>query len=340
MKKALAAALFLTLSFSVICVADPPEYVVMRTTGEIVIDGVLDEEDWARAHTMSPFVFPWWSAGEQEQTRVKALWDDDYLYIAYSCDDRHIWAEIYDTNGKTYNDDAVELFWDPSGGVETGYNQCEVNCIGNMLSVRNPSRETIMTPRIGRFIYGSVNDDSDSDSGWTIELLLRFDEYSGPYHGEMPEEGDRWKIGLNRCGGKTNPQYSQWAPSQTTRPSFHQPDDFGTFIFSMLPSGTVSVEDRAEERPAALAIGLSPNPFNPSTTISYTVAETGPAELALFDLNGRRVAVLANREHLPGTHSIVWNGRDSAGNRVASGVYLARLQSSGGSVTKRMTLLK
>jgi len=47
-----------------------------------------------------------------------------------------------------------------------------------------------------------------------------------------PRDGQVVYIGLHRCGGKTNLQYSQWAPSQTEKPQFHSPEDFGKVTFS------------------------------------------------------------------------------------------------------------
>ena len=46
------------------------------------------------------------------------------------------------------------------------------------------------------------------------------------------EAGDVWHLNLNRLGGKTNPQHSQWSPSKTDRPAFHVPRDFGRVVFS------------------------------------------------------------------------------------------------------------
>lgn len=83
-----------------------------------------------------------------------------------------------------------------------------------------------------------------------------------------------------------------------------------------------------------------PNPFNPSTVLAYEIparASGGevPAELAVYDLLGRKVAVLASGMHAPGRYEVRWE----AGER-ASGVYLARLESAGRSATKALMLVK
>ena len=224
------------LSFATLASAEVPEYQVMRTTGKITIDGVLDEADWAAAKSVGDFVFKFWKEGEKEQTEVKLLWDDDFLYICYNCKDKHIWADHYNTNSDTYADDAVELFWNPNPGAGDNYYMFEFNCIGNLLSVCNDHKipikqNKIIPPHISQTIKGTVNNDSDEDTGWILEVAVRFSDYPGLFDGSTPKDGDMWRIGLNRCGGKVNPQESQWSPSQTR--SFHSPKDFGKIFFSM-----------------------------------------------------------------------------------------------------------
>jgi len=224
--------------------AEVPEYIVKRAAEKIVIDGILDEADWAAAQPVGAFVFPWWKSGEKEQTEARLLWDDRYLYVAFSCSDKHIWAEYFDMNATTYKDDCVELFWNPNPGAGNRYYMFEINCIGNLLSVYydfdaesdiHDRGSRIMVPHIAQTIRGTVNNDSDVDSGWIIEMAVRFDEYPKLWGKTAPDAGDMWRVGLNRCGGKTNEQYSQWSPSQTPEPNFHVPSDFGRIVFSVEP---------------------------------------------------------------------------------------------------------
>ena len=83
-----------------------------------------------------------------------------------------------------------------------------------------------------------------------------------------------------------------------------------------------------------------PNPFNPSTTIMFSLEEKGRVSLLIYDLMGRRVRTLVSSELEAGEHELVWDGRDSSGEEVASGIYLYKLQSSGSSQVRRMTLLR
>lgn len=125
-------------------------------------------------------------------------------------------------------------------------------------------------------------------------------------------------------------------------------EDEDYLIRAVVAYTPTSVDDRDDDNRLPKTIALSqnyPNPFNPETTIRYELPHEGNVTLVVFDLNGRYVAQLESGLKAAGQHVIRWNGRDSAGNRVPSGVYFYRLEatSPGGSatvLTKKMTVLK
>jgi len=83
-----------------------------------------------------------------------------------------------------------------------------------------------------------------------------------------------------------------------------------------------------------------PNPFNSSTVISFALPTRGDVELAIFNLVGQKVAVLAAGEYLPGAYQLHWGGRSNAGDELATGVYLYRLQAGSKVQTRRLLLLR
>lgn len=83
-----------------------------------------------------------------------------------------------------------------------------------------------------------------------------------------------------------------------------------------------------------------PNPFNPSTTISFDLPERADVHLSVYDAMGRRVSTLASGSFDAGTHDVSWNGTDAAGAPVASGIYFYRFEAGTLSTTKQMILLK
>jgi hypothetical protein len=103
----------------------------------------------------------------------------------------------------------------------------------------------------------------------------------------------------------------------------------------MSPIQTVKVRELG----ATLAQN-EPNPFNPSTTIRFTVAEKGNVSLNIYDANGRLVRALVNGVSEAGSREISWDGRDNNNMPVGSGVYFYRLTAGKFSEAKKMVLLK
>jgi len=85
-----------------------------------------------------------------------------------------------------------------------------------------------------------------------------------------------------------------------------------------------------------------PNPFNPSTRISYEVEDgaKGSVTLAVYDVTGARVRTLVDEPARAGVHSITWDGRNTRGQSVGSGIYFYRLTTPARTFTRKMVLLK
>lgn|GEM_PF-2176923 len=83
-----------------------------------------------------------------------------------------------------------------------------------------------------------------------------------------------------------------------------------------------------------------PNPFNPMTTIEFSVPKSGPVRVGVFDVHGKHVATLVNEAMSSGVYRVRWNGKDSNGADASSGVYYAQIQSRGGSGSGRLVLIK
>ncbi len=99
-----------------------------------------------------------------------------------------------------------------------------------------------------------------------------------------------------------------------------------------------TITDIEEDRQIALNFKLLqnyPNPFNPTTTISYVLSNSGFVQLKLYDMLGSEVAVLVNKEQLPGNYKVEFNAPN-----LSSGIYFYKLQSGNFSMTKKLILLK
>jgi hypothetical protein len=163
---------------------------------------------------------------------------------------------------------------------------------------------------------------SDVEGGWPGESNINAD----PLFADAPN-GDYRLLWGSPCINTGDPN-SPLDPGGTRA-------DMGAFYH---PHG-VSV--RENERPVSFHLAQKiPNPFNPSTTIRFTLPEAGQVRVAVYDVRGALTRTLVDQAFLSGSHSVVWDGKDWLGRNVASGVYVYRLTTTQGVVTKRMTLLR
>jgi hypothetical protein len=138
--------------------------------------------------------------------------------------------------------------------------------------------------------------------------------------GAAGEEPLGWPIWLDAA----EPDSARFAPSAT-----------GDHLVAMITPQTDQVV------PGLLRLHPPyPNPFNPMTTLAFDLGEPGPAQLALFDLAGRRVATVVDADLPAGRHEFTWLGRDEGGQAVPSGTYHVRLLAGGKTQTCKLSLIR
>jgi len=119
---------------------------------------------------------------------------------------------------------------------------------------------------------------------------------------------------------------------------------FDEEVYSPNPKpGTTALVDRKKRETIPAAIQLSqnyPNPFNPETTIRFSLPSNGHATLEVFGLSGERIETLVDGYRTAGTYRIVWDGRDSGGSPLTSGIYFYRLQAGAFAKTMKMIVVR
>ena len=117
-------------------------------------------------------------------------------------------------------------------------------------------------------------------------------------------------------------------------------------LFALL-SKEYHYESEPEEEPSnnftptcATLNGNYPNPFNPTTTISFSLPKESKIELSVFNIKGQKVKTLANTEFDRGNHSFVWNGKNDEEQHVSSGMYFYKISVNGNQKTNKMLMLK
>lgn len=83
-----------------------------------------------------------------------------------------------------------------------------------------------------------------------------------------------------------------------------------------------------------------PNPFNPTVSIKYALPQNAEVHLVIYNIFGRKVGTLVDEAKEPGYYTVMWDGRDDAGLKVASGIYFYRITAGPFAETKRMILLR
>ncbi|MDT8402043.1 MAG: carbohydrate-binding family 9-like protein [Bacteroidales bacterium] len=240
----------------------PEDYICYRAD-DIIIDGKLDEQSWGSVEWTEDFVDIEGELKAQplHRTRVKMLWDDNFLYIAAELAEPHIWARLRQRDTVIFYDNDFEVFIDPDGDTHE-YMEFEMNAYNTLwdLLLTKPYRDNgrvadawdISGIQTAVNIHGTINDPSDIDDKWLIELAFPMTVLTE--FGPGPRDGAQWRINFSRVNwrtvieggsyvkeidpktGKSYPEYN-WVWSQQGLVNIHYPERWGYLQFSEIPAG-------------------------------------------------------------------------------------------------------
>ena len=219
-------------------------YTVTRTTAPISIDGKLDEEDWEKAvEALMKNSVTW--ENTPLKTTVKFLWDDNYLYAGFHCEDIDAWATLTDEDDPLWNEEVVELFIDPDCDGHTYY-EYEINPINVKVDLfvinsgkRLNGKYTIWKDwdftniKSEVYVEGDGKNASTVDKFWIVEIAIPFEDLWEMPH-VPPRDGDMWRINAYRIErGNPEDKNDHWGASfsPVLRNSFHTPWQFGNLYF-------------------------------------------------------------------------------------------------------------
>ena len=190
----------------------PRWYSCLRATTAPVIDGQLTDPAWTPAPWTDLFVDIEGQARPvtpRFTTRTKLTWDDRALYIAADLADPHVWATLTDRDAVIFEDNDFEVFLDPDGDHHL-YGELEINALGtvwDLLLVR-PYRDggpaldgwDIAGLETAVHVDGTLNDPSDTDRGWTVEIAIPWAALSDIARDRAcpPHPGDTWRLNFSR----------------------------------------------------------------------------------------------------------------------------------------------
>ncbi|TVQ04510.1 MAG: carbohydrate-binding family 9-like protein [Balneolaceae bacterium] len=248
----------------------PETYVVHKIDKPLIIDGNIHKSEWQMAAWTNSFQDIRGSQAliPRYETRAKMLWDDQYFYFAALLEEPHIWATITERDAVIFMDNNFEIFIDPNGDTHHYY-ELEVNALGTFwdLMLTKPYRNggrainawDIKGLKIGIDIQGTLNDPTDIDTSWSVEIAIPWDVLMETAPGSRPSGGDQWRVNFSRVQWqtdivdgnyvkRTNPETGEvlpednWSWSPQGLINMHYPEMWGFVQFSELPAGTGEAE--------------------------------------------------------------------------------------------------
>ncbi len=187
-----------------------PTYMASWIKKAPIIDGQIDDDIWSALPWTQPFVDIEGSKRPRPhfQTRAKMAWDDDHFYIAAKLEEPHVWGSLTERDSIIYNDNDFEVFIDPESDA-LNYFEYEVNALNTPfdLVLTKPYVEggtfdigwDIVGLQTAVAVDGTLNDPSDEDQAWTVELAIPWSSLTGGKRAATaPFPGERWRVNFSR----------------------------------------------------------------------------------------------------------------------------------------------
>jgi len=304
-----------------------------KATFTPVIDGEFDGA-WALVPEITGNLFSVGSAADQSDWNdgpfsFRVMWDDQKLYI-YS----QVWDDVIQNVGD-YQADSFEYYFDGDNaktqGNYDGLDDMQLRIKHVALTTDEINPGGIVAPPFVKENVEFFN--LETDFGWTQEVAIPLADL-GISAEAAAEFG--FDVQLNESDvANTRETGSKWWSNSDN--SWKDASLFGTAVLSAVNVGGTAVEDRGSAaRPGTLSLSQNyPNPFNPSTRIDYTVPGKGKVKLEVFDLQGRKVAVLVDEVKSAGAYAANFDG-----GSLRSGIYFCRIEMGSSVDTKKMTFIK
>lgn len=239
----------------------PQSYVVAKASTPVVMDGDIYSAEWQKAPWTENFVDIRgydYKPTPKFGTRAKMLYDDKYLYIAIEMIEPHIWGTLTERDATIYYDNDIEVFIDPDGNSKN-YMEFEFNALNTQWDLLLTEPQRLGGVHINNFdlkglitvvkLYGTINDPSDTDEKWTIEIAMPIDGLQQPsYNKRVPLTKQTWRVNLSRVewlkyevadgqyrkikGTGTFGNEENWVWSPTGVVDMHRPELWGKVTFA------------------------------------------------------------------------------------------------------------
>lgn len=233
----------------------PRNYVCYRAESAPLIDGSLTDPAWLDVPSTEAFVDIRGEDGAAPRlgTHVKMMWDDTHFYVGAELQDPHVWATLKEKNAIIFHDNDFEVFIDPDGDNHNYY-ELEVNALNTIweLTLAKPYRDggppihgtNMEGLRSAVHVAGTLNNPTDADRGWSVEIAFPWDGFRRYTKGNLPpHQGEHWRVNFSRVEWQhtlLDGQYEKapdaeednwvWSPQGTL--DMHRPETWGYVQFS------------------------------------------------------------------------------------------------------------
>lgn len=235
----------------------PRTYVAHRTNDVMVIDGKDNESAWQTAEWSKSFIDIEGKKKPLYETKVKMLWDMSYLYLLAKLDEPHVWGTLKQRDTVVFYNNDFEVFIDPDGDTHNYY-ELEMNSLNTQwdLFLTKPYRNhgkvldnwDIQGLKTAIHVDGTLNDPSDTDKGWTVEMAIPWAVVTEAADHNKTPVNEFWRINFSRVNwqfdlvegtysrkkdgkGKFLPEYNWvWSPQGVI--NMHEPEHWGYVFFS------------------------------------------------------------------------------------------------------------
>lgn len=223
---------------------EQPIYKVSRAKEAITIDGKMDEPSWKNAEVRSfDYFFRRNEPLEKQKTKFRVLWDDENLYLFYEFEDTSLTARDTGRDGAPSMDDCAEFFCIPYPDslsmhfvFEVNMNKARMDCI--VLWQYHENRNFFIWDynpeyKVGVTYDGTINNDQDTDKGWTMEFVIPFKAFSNFSRARV---GAKWAF--QACRQDRNMVDDRFRSTSTIFPTYdvrldvHPPNRFGLMEFT------------------------------------------------------------------------------------------------------------
>lgn len=259
-KKLISLILFLLyIGCIILCAQETPrKYIAYQVVDSINIDGKAEETSWQKAPWSDFFID---IEGEKKplyDTRIKMLWDQTNIYFYAQLKEPHVWANLRQRDTIIFYNNDFEIFIDPDGDTHNYY-EYEMNALNTIwdLYLSKPYRNhgkilggwDFKGLKSAVHVEGTLNDPSDIDQGWSIEIAIPWSFYTDPGRKTIIPENEFWRLNFSRVNWDFNlasGKYSRkkdhetssflheynwvWSPQQVI--NMHEPERWGYVFFS------------------------------------------------------------------------------------------------------------